>query len=167
MKADFLEIKGIRSHISNTDLKAIFEDLAHFHCRCQTLDSSKLLKEMTRVHYPESAEVLTLNVGGALFQTTTTMLKNFPMSDLALMLNPTPNYLRVYGTVGVKQPDGSYFIDRDGTYFRFVLDYMRGCLSDKNKKQFADEILEEAIFYDLGNLKYEIQELKVCTVRLW
>ncbi|KAG1377113.1 hypothetical protein G6F61_007015 [Rhizopus arrhizus] len=62
-------------------------------------------------------EKIKLNVGGQLFQTSLFTLKKDPNSILATM----------FGEPKTIQPDAdnSYFIDRDGTYFRLVLNYLR------------------------------------------
>ena len=44
--------------------------------------------------------------------------------------------------------DGSYFIDRDGTHFRYILNYLRtGYLLVPDDKLTRKEMLEEAEFY--------------------
>ena len=43
--------------------------------------------------------------------------------------------------------EGSYFIDRDGTHFRYVLNYRAGYLLVPDDKLIRKEILEEAEFY--------------------
>lgn len=58
-----------------------------------------------------------LNVGGQLFETSLTTLRKDPNSKLAQMFSEDSN---------VKpDADNSYFIDRDSTYFRLVLNYLR------------------------------------------
>lgn len=63
------------------------------------------------------SEKIKLNVGGQIFVTSITTLTKDPDSLLARMFGPN-------GTA-VPEADGSYFIDRDGTYFRYVLNYLR------------------------------------------
>ena len=59
-----------------------------------------------------------LNVGGHIHTTSTLTLTKEPLSMLAAMFS---------GRHSVKaQEDGSYFIDRDGTHFRYILNYLRG-----------------------------------------
>lgn len=62
-------------------------------------------------------EKVKLNVGGQIFVTSITTLTKDPDSLLSRMFGPN-------GTA-VPEADGSYFIDRDGTYFRYVLNYLR------------------------------------------
>ena len=59
-----------------------------------------------------------LNIGGHLYTTSTLTLTKDPQSMLAAMFS---------GRHSVKkEEDGSYFIDRDGTHFRYILNYLRG-----------------------------------------
>lgn len=49
---------------------------------------------------------------------------------------------------------GNYFIDRDGTHFRYILNYLRDGFLDIPKK-VARELLQEARFYQLeGMVQY-------------
>ena len=49
--------------------------------------------------------------------------------------------------------DGSYFIDRDGTHFRYILNYLRtGYLLIPDDKLIRKEILEEAAFYQIRGI---------------
>ena len=114
--------------------------------------------------------ILTINVGGTVFQIWsygTAMKKvdtvEVAYSELGLLLRPD-RPMNHRSKIGFELQRGSFFIDRDGTYFRFVLDYLRGILSEKNKKQFTDEILEEAKFYGLKELEDEMKKYTVCTL---
>lgn len=49
--------------------------------------------------------------------------------------------------------DGAYFIDRDGTHFRHVLNYLRGCFDESLLAETARrELMVEADFYGLQGL---------------
>ena len=57
--------------------------------------------------------------------------------------------------------DGSYFIDRDGTQFRYILNYLRtGQLILPKDKVLRKELLAEAEFYQIEGIINEINELK-------
>ena len=61
--------------------------------------------------------IVKLNVGGQHFTTSLQTLTRDPYSMLAAMFS---------GRHEVQTTeDGSFFIDRDGTYFRFILNYLR------------------------------------------
>ncbi|KAI7888834.1 uncharacterized protein EV154DRAFT_516348 [Mucor mucedo] len=92
-------------------------------------------------------EKIRLNVGGQFFETSLTTLRKDPRSKLAQMFSPDSN---------VKpEADNSYFIDRDSTYFRLVLNYLRdlkipaGIVEDP---KIMDELMQEARFYELNDL---------------
>lgn len=68
---------------------------------------------------PLASEHVKLNVGGVRFETTRTTLCRSPSSMLAVMFS---------GREGVHVPldaDGYVFIDRNGTHFGAILDYLR------------------------------------------
>ena len=53
--------------------------------------------------------------------------------------------------------DGSYFIDRDGTHFRYILNYLRtGELIVPDDKVVRRELLAEAKFYQVGEIIDEL-----------
>ena len=59
-----------------------------------------------------------INVGGILFSTFLSTLRRHPDSRLAELFTDKPPKLRTDAW-------GRYFIDRDGTHFGAVLDYLR------------------------------------------
>ncbi|KAH3743188.1 K+ channel tetramerization subfamily protein [Pelomyxa schiedti] len=96
----------------------------------------------------DGEEVVTLDVGGRRHVTCKSTLLSVPNTMLATMFSGR--------FAPCRRDDGSYFIDRDGDLFCFILEYLR------NKKIALPEdpairakILEEADFYclpDLGRL---------------
>ena len=54
--------------------------------------------------------------------------------------------------------DGSYFIDRDGTHFRHILNYLRtGKLVLPDDKVVRKELLSEAEFYRIDGILNELK----------
>ena len=54
--------------------------------------------------------------------------------------------------------DGSYFIDRDGTHFRYILNYLRtGELIVPNDEIIRRELLAEAKFYQVEGMINELE----------
>ena len=86
-----------------------------------------------------------LNVGGQHFTTTVQTLTKDPDSMLAAMFS---------GRFPLKPAeDGTFFIDRDGTYFRYILNYLRdGKLSLPEGATFFEEIEAEAEFYQIQGI---------------
>ncbi|ORZ15335.1 hypothetical protein BCR42DRAFT_416886 [Absidia repens] len=88
-----------------------------------------------------------LNVGGDIFETSLATLKKDRSSLLAAMFSG-------------KHPidsdhEGSYFIDRDPTHFRLVLNYLRDLRISPSviqDKIIAQELLQEAQFYHIEGL---------------
>ena len=90
-----------------------------------------------------------LNVGGVLFTTTVQTLTKDPDSMLAAMFSGR------FPTKPAK--DGTFFIDRDGTYFRYILNYLRdGKLSLPEGATFFEEIEAEAEFYQIQGILDEL-----------
>eukprot|EP01103_Thecamoeba_quadrilineata_P017168 TRINITY_DN5985_c0_g1_i1.p1 TRINITY_DN5985_c0_g1~~TRINITY_DN5985_c0_g1_i1.p1 ORF type:complete len:562 (+),score=108.68 TRINITY_DN5985_c0_g1_i1:88-1773(+) len=94
--------------------------------------------------------IIKLNVGGHYFTTTVSTLTRYRESMLGMMFG---------GRYGVKiNTDGSCFIDRDGTQFRHILNYLRdGELvappADFNSRR---ELAQEAKYYLLDGLVYQL-----------
>ena len=62
--------------------------------------------------------------------------------------------------------DGSHFIDRDGTHFRYILNYLRtGQVVVPQDKVHREELLAEAQFYQIEGIINEIKELKARTLQ--
>ncbi|XP_020624751.1 uncharacterized protein LOC110062217 isoform X2 [Orbicella faveolata] len=104
-------------------------------------------KKLEHVHF---STMLKLNVGGHLFSTSLATLNKDPGSMLHAMFS---------GRFDTKpSEDGSYFIDRDGTHFRYILNYLRtGQLVVPEDKVVRRELLTEAEFYQVEGI---INELK-------
>ena len=86
-----------------------------------------------------------LNLGGQYFTTTVQTLTKDPNSMLAAM----------FSGKFVMQPDedGTFFIDRDGTHFRFILNYVRsGKLTLPEGATFLKELEEEAGFHQIQGI---------------
>ena len=87
---------------------------------------------------PSEEKIISLDVGGMKFKTTNTTLNKSAYFKALLS-----------GKFGDRvQSDGSYFIDRDGEYFKYLLNYMRyGYVSIPAK--YAKMIHLEALFYQI------------------
>jgi len=90
-----------------------------------------------------------LNVGGHRFTTGLQTLTKDPNWMLAAMFS---------GKFELKPfEDGALFIVRDGTYFRFILNYPRtGKLALPKDATFVKELLEEAEFYQIQRMIDEL-----------
>ncbi|CAH3165577.1 unnamed protein product [Porites evermanni] len=104
-------------------------------------------KKLDQVHFSSTVK---LNVGGQYFTTSVQTLKKDPNSMLAAMFS---------GKFEMKpSEDGSFFIDRDGTYFRFILNYLRnGELILPEGATFLKELEAEAKFYQLQGILDELK----------
>ncbi|RUS70539.1 hypothetical protein EGW08_021697 [Elysia chlorotica] len=96
-----------------------------------------------------------LDIGGNQFTTSLLTLTKDPDSMLAAMFSGR-HQLKTEG-------DGSYFIDRDGTHFRYLLNYLRdGCVKEGTLPQNETvwrELRTEAEFYQLSGLDDYLKDL--------
>ena len=110
----------------------------------EALDS--VAKKLEHVHF---AKTIKLNVGGQYFTTSLETLTKDPGSMLHAMFS---------GRFDTKPAeDGSYFIDRDGTHFRHILNYLRtGQLIVPKDEVVCMELLREAVFYQIQGILAEL-----------
>ncbi|XP_078377678.1 uncharacterized protein LOC144660827 [Oculina patagonica] len=103
-------------------------------------------KRMQEVHQFQSSPVH-LNIGGHRFTTSLQTLRRDKDSMLATMFSGRHKL--------VQESDGSYFVDRDGTHFRHILNYLRdGFRADMLPQDEVSlrEIVNEAHYYQLSDL---------------
>lgn len=94
-----------------------------------------------------------LNVGGRLYTTSLETLTSHPNSRISKLFNGEIPI--VLDTI-----NHQYFIDRDGNYFRFVLNYLR--TGKSNITENFDELnglLEEAKYFGLNGMVRELADL--------
>ena len=108
-------------------------------------------KKLDQVHF---SSTIKLNVGGQHFTTSVQTLTKDPNSMLAAMFS---------GKFDMKpSEDGSFFIDRDGTHFRFILNFLRtGKLTLPEGATFTKELEEEAEFYQIHGLVDALRPAKL------
>ncbi|KAM8922442.1 potassium channel regulatory protein [Lycaon pictus] len=92
-----------------------------------------------------SQELVTLNVGGKIFTTRCSTIKQFPASRLTRMMEGTDQEFKMVG--------GQIFVDRDGMLFSFILDFLR-THQLLLPADFSDylRLQREALFYELDPL---------------
>jgi hypothetical protein len=94
-----------------------------------------------------------LSVGGIHFETSLDTLLKEPNSMLSIMFSGRHNV--------PKDEDGRYFIDRDGTHFRYILNYLRdGNTYLPPEEQTADELYEEVCYYGIEDLMTKLEQNK-------
>ncbi|XP_065914482.1 uncharacterized protein [Dysidea avara] len=95
-------------------------------------------------------QVIDLNVGGTHYSTSRSTLTKHPESMLGVMFSGR------HDLETMKCSDGSYFIDRDGTHFRHILNYLRDgeevVQYFPKSTEALHEILHKATYYQLEGL---------------
>ncbi|XP_052900625.1 BTB/POZ domain-containing protein KCTD9 [Anopheles moucheti] len=109
----------------------------------------------------ECGKWIKLNVGGEIFTTTRLTLTN---------REPNSMIARMFAQDQLKPSDqdaeGAYLIDRNGYYFRPILDYLRHGRVVCDKQVNLLGVLEEAIYYGLDEMVKLIQEIQQADVSL-
>eukprot|EP01084_Bolivina_argentea_P126132 223395_1 len=101
----------------------------------------------------EPTEPIILNIGGTKYQTT----------KLTLSCDTNSILKKMFDGRFLVQPnkDGSYFIDRDGTNFSYILNYLRNNkLNIPNDVYLIDHLILESEYYQLSSLKSELLRFK-------
>ena len=113
-------------------------------------EKTKLQEEIRRMSEVNKIQEsrIKLDVGGHVYTTSMLTLTKDQESMLALMFSGR-HYVK-------KEEDGSYFIDRDGTHFRHILNYLRDGFCDEETlptdRGIQTELLTEAEYYQLSGL---------------
>lgn len=102
-------------------------------------------------------EVVELNVGGCKFTTSRSTLCRVPGSHLESMFSGR------HAVPACQSSDGSFFIDRDGSHFRHVLNFLRigSVITLPETEVGKEELAIEADFYGLEGLVKAIRMPKV------
>lgn len=97
-------------------------------------------------------DILTFNVGGKIYSTKrSTILDNVDSKSLLSLIIKNQTKYRL-------NKKGQYFIDRDGTYFCYILNYLRDKkLFLPNNFNELKQFLSEAKFYQIDRLINEIE----------
>lgn len=105
------------------------------------------------------SSIIKLNVGGDYFDTRLQTLTKDPNSKLVAMISE--RYEEKLGK------DGAFFIDRDGTHFRLILNFLRtDKLTLPTEATFLEELKEEAEFYQIQGLVDKINKSARDVVKL-
>ncbi|CAL9685115.1 unnamed protein product [Knipowitschia caucasica] len=101
----------------------------------------------------EFPEILSLNVGGTYFTTRLSTLQRYDDTMLAAMFS---------GRYHIPQDsDGRYFIDRDGSYFGDVLNFLRE--GELPPQERVRAVYREAQYYSIGPLLEHLEDIQPLT----
>ncbi|KAL1768818.1 rab5 GDP/GTP exchange factor isoform X1 [Sigmodon hispidus] len=98
----------------------------------------------------EFPEVVPLNIGGAHFTTRLSTLRRYEDTMLAAMFSGR-HYIPT-------DSEGRYFIDRDGTHFGDVLNFLRS--GDLPPREHVRAVYKEAQYYAIGPLLEQLENMQ-------
>ena len=147
------------SFATATDMfKEVFEKVAKDR---QELDKEKQKWEEEKTSMSKKfifkGPRIVLDVGGIHYSTSRTTLTKYPESMLGVMFSGR------HDLETMQCEDGSFFIDRDGTHFRYILNYLRD--GEEVLESFPKstvillDLLREAKFYQLEGLASGLKPL--------
>ena len=141
------KLADVEYHIKEV-FKILQDETTRLRQEQEAMDA--ISKKLEHVHFSSTVK---LNVGGHTFTTSVQTLTKDPNSMLAAMFS---------GRFEMKaSEDGAFFIDRDGTHFRFILNYLRtGKLILPDGATFLKELAEEAEFYQIQGIIDEMKSTK-------
>ncbi|XP_035034859.2 BTB/POZ domain-containing protein KCTD7 [Hippoglossus stenolepis] len=114
---------------------------------------SKPLRPALSAQEQEFPEVISLNIGGMYFTTRLSTLRRYEDTMLAAMFSGR-HYIP-------RDADGRYFIDRDGTYFGDILNFLReGELPHRSRVR---PVHREAQYYSIGPLLDSLEDIQPLT----
>ena len=94
--------------------------------------------------------IVYLNVGGTVYTTTSDTLNNDGGGYLSILVRNQSMEGRVKNTLS---KDGNIFIDRNGTLFEYILDFLRnGRLPSRLSDVLLVDLRDEAMFYQIPEL---------------
>lgn len=114
--------------------------------RLEDAKSSKWYND--RIKSSNPVKKITINVGGQIFQTSSTVLRQEPDSLLATLCDDDC-------TTFTREPDGSYYIAKDWWIFRYLLNYLRN-KDLPHKRETLLELYKEAAYWNLKVLQSDI-----------
>lgn len=147
-RAEFEQEMKARRESEEMAIQEQYKDLDETRQRIE-----KEKKSMEEVHEFQSSPVH-LNIGGHRFTTSLQTLRRDKDSMLATMFSGRHKLLQ--------EPDGSYFVDRDGTHFRHILNYLRDGFRPDLLPQdeiLLREIINEAHYYQLSDLVASVENI--------
>lgn len=152
------QLENQRNELENETIKrkqATDQDITEQY---RQLDEERSRFEMEIKRMAETKEFqssrVQLDIGGHKYTTSLTTLRKDSNSMLAAMFSGRHQL--------VNESDGSYFIDRDGTHFRYILNYLRDDFqvdTFPTDEVTLKEIQNEGRYYQLLGLVGAIEEL--------
>lgn len=148
-------IDKLQTKLTQVQLKTIVTDDNNQTQRHQSppLDLVILPKTQDDITFSNAID---LNVGGCHYTTSLSTLRKYDDSMLAVMFSGRYDL--------VKDENGKYFIDRDGTHFGHILNYIR--CDQMPPESVALDVLREAEFFCISSLIHKLENSSPCVISL-
>lgn len=106
-----------------------------------------------------SKNIITIDVGGKLFETDIRTLTKYPDTMVAKMFDHSEEGI----TPMLKKEDGNYFLDADPIYFREILNFLRfGKLTLQKEEPAWEDVLQLANYLGLHDqIMSELEEIEI------
>ncbi|CAF1208875.1 unnamed protein product [Adineta ricciae] len=139
----------IQTKLTQVQLKTILSDGLNSHVTTQrhqisSIELNSLPKARESIVFPN---VIDLNVGGCRYTTSLSTLRKYEDSMLAAMFSGRYDL--------TKDKDGNIFIDRDGTYFGHILNYLR--CDQMPPESVALNVLREGEMFCINSLVAKLE----------
>ena len=107
------------------------------------------------------ATLITLNVGGTVYKTTKETIQGADVNSLLRKILDPPSLIRDRDNRVLELDSNTFFFDRDGVMFRYILHYLRcGPVSLPEDLRELNMLNTEADFFGLHDLKQKIMMKK-------
>ncbi|KAI9095216.1 BTB/POZ protein [Phlyctochytrium arcticum] len=108
--------------------------------------TTSAIEDQVSAREPHSvSEVLTLNVGGSLFQTFRSTIERFPRSLLAKLIE----HDRYSYALNPRDGSRMFFVDRDPRFFHIILDFYRMDLKTEHLLFYPHNLVVSGLRQDL------------------
>ena len=143
---------GSQEERLSSERNALEKDISDFREREEKFNQE--IQQIEKMHKIKQKKIK-LDVGGTIFSTSLATLQRDPNTLLAAMFSGRHE-------LELDEEDNSYFIDRDGTFFRFILNFLRDGYIEQgilpHDQNVLREILREAKHYQVAELVSFLEE---------
>eukprot|EP01132_Coremiostelium_polycephalum_P006616 gene6616-8187_t len=133
----------LRSLLTDKIIGEIIQSLKKTSTEISNFNSNQNIVEVSKLKDP-----IILDIGGMKFSTTLATLRSEPGSYFERMFREGGYLTHEEGSLN------TFFIDRDGTHFRYILNHLRGIMVDlPTDPVFRKELYHEVVYFGIESFK--------------